>query len=104
MAEATPKPHDASDAPQTRLENDQVVLVKNGQRFVFRCAAGEEPGLVEQLQNLAGDTTHPLQWFDAAMLCHQLGRRMGQRLPQHQPNPDQATRPQPPTDAPGESQ
>ncbi len=58
----------------------ELVLVKNGQRYVFRCAQGQEPQLLDQLIEMARDPQSDLQWFDAAMLSHQLGTRMTSQL------------------------
>jgi len=58
----------------------QVVLVKQGQRYVFRYAAGEEDKLLDGLKQMAHDPGHDLSWFDAAVLSHQMGQRFGQQL------------------------
>lgn len=63
------------DQPQREL-----VLVKNGQRFVFRCAAGGEAALLQQLGDLVRDPNVDLTWFDAAVLSHQVGQELGKKL------------------------
>lgn len=60
----------------------ELVLVKNGQRFVFRCAPGGEAALLRQLGDLVRDPNVDLTWFDAAVLSHQVGQELGKRLQQ----------------------
>jgi len=60
----------------------ELVLVKQGQRYVFRCAPGQEPRLLDQLIEMARDSESGIEWFDAAMLTHQLGVRMVDQLQQ----------------------
>lgn len=65
---------------QGQGEERELVLVKNGQRYVFRCAPGEEPTLLRRLGELVQDPKVDLNWFDAAVLSHQVGQRMGTQL------------------------
>lgn len=58
----------------------ELVLVKNGQRYVFRCAPGDEPDLLRRLGDLVRDPRMDLDWFDAAVLSHQIGKRLGTQL------------------------
>jgi hypothetical protein len=58
----------------------QVALQKGQQRYVFHCAPGEEAKLLASLARLADDPATDLDWFDAAVLSHQLGRQMGQNM------------------------
>jgi hypothetical protein len=58
----------------------QVALQKGSQRYVFHCAPGEESKLLASLARLANDPTNDLDWFDAAVLSHQLGRQMGRNM------------------------
>lgn len=61
-------------------EEHELVLVKNGQRYVFRCAHGNESQLLLQLAGMVRDPDSPLDWFDAAMLSHQMGQRLSRRI------------------------
>lgn len=63
-----------------RGDDRQLVIVKNGERFVFGCAPGEEPALLARLGEMVRDPKIDLDWFDAAVLSHQIGQRMGSRL------------------------
>ena len=58
----------------------QIVLVKRGERFVFRYAPGQENKLLIDLAEMADDPTCDLDWFDAAVLSHQMGKRFSQQL------------------------
>jgi len=65
----------------------ELVLVKQGQRYVFRCAPGQEPRLLDQLIEMARDDESGIEWFDAAMLSHQLGVKMVDQLQQVKQRP-----------------
>lgn len=58
----------------------QIVLVKADQRYVFRCAPGDEGQLIAQWQDMARDPNTGLTSFDVAMLSHQLGQSMRHTL------------------------
>jgi hypothetical protein len=58
----------------------QIALVKHGQRYIFRYAPGEESQVLASLVELAKDPDSELDWFDAAVLCHQMGKRLSQQL------------------------
>ena len=58
----------------------QLVLVKNGHRYVFRYERGEETKVLACLVEMARDPKSELDWFDAAVLSHQLGQRMSEQL------------------------
>lgn len=64
------------------LDDDarQVVLVKHGQRYVFRYTPGQETKLIQGLVEMAGDPQSQLDWFDAAVLSHQMGQRLSKQL------------------------
>ncbi|MFA9479127.1 hypothetical protein ACERK3_12615 [Phycisphaerales bacterium AB-hyl4] len=72
----------AVDAPSREL-----VLVKKGQRFVFRCQPGEEAALLGQLRELVDDPEVNLSWFDVAVLSHQVGERLARRLREAKSSP-----------------
>lgn len=68
-------------AMPTVCDNDhELVLVKNDQRFVFRCAPGEERQLMGRLAEMVKDPQSGVEWFDAAVLSKQLGERMSHQL------------------------
>lgn len=58
----------------------ELILVKPEQRYRFTCAAGEESRLLERLRELARDPESGVDWFDVALLSHQLGAQLSERL------------------------
>ncbi len=60
----------------------QLILVKHEQRYVFRYAPGEENNVLKGLIEMVNDPDTDIDWFDAAIVSHQLGLRMGQTLDQ----------------------
>lgn len=77
---AQPIPLDDA-APSLNPEvRKQLVLVKHGHRYVFRYERGEETKVLSGLVDLARDPQSELDWFDAAVLSHQLGERMSEQL------------------------
>lgn len=78
------EPASEADRATPRAEpdsgSDAVILIKNGQRYVFRCAPGEEAALMQHVRDLAQRSDHNIGWYDAARLCHQLGQRLRMRL------------------------
>lgn len=68
----------------------RVTLVKGEQRWEFRCAAGEESGLLTQVSLLAASDQADLDWTDAALIARQLGRRLTAEIHSFVTPPDQA--------------
>jgi len=64
-----PRHPDGGSAAQRHL-----LLVKSGQRWMFRYTPGDEVKLMEELVVLADDPESDLDWFDAAVLSHQMGQ------------------------------
>ena len=64
------------------MANDvrQLTLVKKGQYFLFRYQSGDEAALIQTLIERAEDPKSPLDWFDAAVLSHQMGHRMANEM------------------------
>jgi len=54
----------------------QLSLDKGGHRYVFRYRPGNEADVIGAFANLAGDEQSEFDWFDAAVLSYQLGRRI----------------------------
>ncbi len=69
---------------ETALSGDarhrQLVLIKEGRRYVFHYALGEERQLLQSFVDMVADKDSGLEWYDAAMLCHQMGQGMGREL------------------------
>ena len=60
----------------------QLSLVKGEERFVFRYQAGQEAEVIDAFASLAGDQQSSFDWFDAAVLSYQMGRRLETELDQ----------------------
>lgn len=55
----------------------EVVLIKAGHSYIFRCAHGEEFALLTEIAALVRDPDTEINWHDAVLLAHLLGRRLG---------------------------
>jgi len=66
------------DPPQAEMH--RLVLVKHGQQYVFQYAPGDESRMLAGLVKLVHDPDSDLDWFDAAVLSHQIGLRIGQQM------------------------
>jgi hypothetical protein len=60
----------------------QLSLVKGEERFVFRYQTGQEPEVIDAFADLAGNPESVFDWFDAAVLSYQMGRRLETELDQ----------------------
>ncbi len=60
----------------------QLSLVKGEERFVFRYQAGQEAEIIDAFAGLAADSRSTFDWFDAAVLSYQMGRRLETELDQ----------------------
>lgn len=68
------------DKPTSTTESareGRVTLVRGGHRWRFICQVGDEPTLVRALAGLAVRDDAPLDWFDAALVSHQLADELG---------------------------
>jgi hypothetical protein len=60
----------------------QLSLVKGEERFVFRYLGGQEAEVIDAIAELAADPDSAFDWFDAAVLSYQMGRRLETELDQ----------------------
>ena len=60
----------------------QLSLVKGEERFVFRYQAGKEAEVIDAFASMASDQRSVFDWFDAAVLSYQMGRRLETELDQ----------------------
>ena len=58
----------------------ELYLVKGSERFVFRYPPGREADVIDILASMAQDPKSTFDWFDAAVLSYQLGRRLEKEL------------------------
>ena len=54
----------------------QLALVKGEHRFVFRYAPGREADVIAGFADMASESDVDFDWFDAAVLSYQMGRRL----------------------------
>jgi len=57
-------------------QREPVTLVKGSHRWTFTCDPGDEPALLRRLAELADGKDVPFDWFDAALVSHQLSNRL----------------------------
>ena len=60
-------------------------LVKGNQQFCFRYQVGEEAKVLESLIDMVNRRELPFDWFDAAVLSHQLGQHLAKELKAYLP-------------------
>lgn len=54
----------------------QLSLDKGEHRYVFRYRSGSEADVIGAFASLASDEESEFDWFDAAVLSYQMGRRI----------------------------
>lgn len=54
----------------------QLSLVKGKHRYLFRYRPGNEADVIGAFAALASDGSTDFDWFDAAVLSYQMGRRL----------------------------
>lgn len=60
----------------------QLSLMKGPEKFVFRYRPGSEAEVIDAFAALASRTDSRFDWFDAAVLSYQMGRRLEMELDQ----------------------
>jgi len=60
-------------------------LVKGDQQFCFRYEVGEEAKVLEALISMVNRRELAFDWFDAAVLSHQLGQHLAKELKAYLP-------------------
>lgn len=73
MAELRPRPTTRPSAPQKEFI---ITLVKGEDRWRFQWESGLERQLINALAEMASDPNHPLDRFDAAVVCHQINHQI----------------------------
>lgn len=64
----------------TDPHTETVTLIKGRHRWVFSWRPGEEPDLLNALNELAENKLGGFEWFDAAIVARQLSERLGKGL------------------------
>jgi hypothetical protein len=54
----------------------QLSLVKGQHKYLFRYRPGDEAQVIGAFASLAADAGSEFDWFDAAVLSYQMGRRI----------------------------
>jgi hypothetical protein len=70
-----------AQSQQTRT----LSLVKGNQQFCFRYQVGEEGKVLESLIEMVNRRELSFDWFDAAVLSHQLGQHLAKELKAYLP-------------------
>lgn len=60
----------------------QLSLVKGDERFIFRYQSGQEAEIIDSFASMASNPESKFDWFDAAVLSYQMGRRLETELDQ----------------------
>jgi len=58
----------------------QLSLVKGRHRFVFRYLPGKESEVISAFASLAASEESDFDWFDAAVMSYQMGKRLEMEL------------------------
>ena len=68
--------------PVTKIEREAktIRLVKNGHDFRMNYRQGDEPHVLSALVDMVGRRDLPFDWFDAAVMSHQLGEQLAKEL------------------------
>jgi len=66
-------------------ENKTLSLVKGEHRFCFRYEVGEEAKVLDALVEMVHRRELGFDWFDAAVLSHQLGQHLAKELKTYLP-------------------
>jgi hypothetical protein len=54
----------------------QLSLVKGNHRYMFRYQTGREADIIAAFAAMAADSETEFDWFDAAVMSYQMGRRL----------------------------
>jgi hypothetical protein len=77
---ARDNPSDDPKGQDDPCAEHEVTLLKNGHRWRLACRSGEEPELLEAVSELADADDVDFDWFDAALVAHELKRRVHAEL------------------------
>lgn len=64
------------------ISTETLTLQKQDQQWVFRYETGREAAFLQGIADRARDPECELTWFDAALLSHQIGQRLKDRVTQ----------------------
>ena len=73
--------HATSSANPTGRPCHDITLVKGGHLYRFVAVdQADEPALLDAAIHLARNPDIPIDWFDAALIAHEMGRRLSSHL------------------------
>ena len=61
-----------NNTPHTPETSHSVVLMKGETKWRFAWKDGEETAAVKAITEIAKSTENDFDWFDAAMVCHEM--------------------------------
>ncbi len=66
-------------------EPKTLSLIKSGQHFCFRYESGDEAQVLDALVEMVNRRELSFDWFDAAVISHQLGQHLAKELKAYLP-------------------
>ncbi len=66
-------------------ETKTLSLIKSGQHFCFRYEPGDEAQVLDALVEMVNRRELSFDWFDAAVISHQLGQHLAKELKAYLP-------------------
>lgn len=69
----------------TSRDRRLVTLTKQEHRFIFEYEAGDELKLLDTLVEMVKRKDPAFDWFDAAVVAHQVGEKIAAELKEHLP-------------------
>ncbi|HWP41388.1 MAG TPA: hypothetical protein VNL70_10720 [Tepidisphaeraceae bacterium] len=74
------QPQPSASTPAGQVECRTLSLVKGKHHFCFRYEIGQEAKVLDALIELVNRRDVAFDWFDAAVLSHQLGQHLAKEL------------------------
>ena len=81
----TPSHCSPAAKPDEPAETKTLSLVKGGHHFCFRYQPGDEARVLDALVEMVNRRELKFDWFDAAVLSHQLGQHLAKELKAYLP-------------------
>jgi hypothetical protein len=78
--QSQPTPTSTPAHSSARDPREPIVFRKGDRRWVFVCDAGDEQALLEHIGGLAASRSGGFDWFDAALVGHQVRQRLNPTL------------------------
>jgi hypothetical protein len=69
----------------TTTTTKTLSLVKGGHYYSFKYEVGQEAKVLDALVDMVHKSRNQFDWFDAAILSHQLGRHLAKELKAYLP-------------------